>query len=607
MNTKSYPVLIALIVSIGGLLLGISAMISGASEFYRSYFGLEIGSFLEGLAVSAAMAGTFIGNLFAGSLSDKLGRKKALFLAAVLFSFCTLGSGLASNYTFLIISRFIGGFGIGISLLVAPLFIAEFSPSERRGFLVSFNQLNIGIGYMLAYILNTLVLKVIPDPEITWRYMLGIGFIFPAIYIILLFFVPESPRWLIARKRDEEAKKIMKKVGGDAYVEKEYAEIKSVLEADSKKEKPSFGVLWRELFTKRLRLVLLIAFSVAFFQMASGINAVFFFGPKIFRIAGFGAMNAFIQSNLIGIVMVIMTVVSMALIDRLGRKPLLLIGVVIMAVAMLISSYSFNKAQYKVTDATTQNISNTILERAIKNEAKKIDKTFYTVDKIEYEGNQANFYINGTQVGTVDLNTKAIIEAKSEAEFLRQILESLKQKDYQKELNFFADFKAEIRKFSESQILNGKDKYQYEFIASHNGTIESEQLVDDLTNHLYSNYKDLLLDNSITINSILVLVSILLIVVGFSISLGPITWALLSEVFPSRLRGIGISVAGALNGLTSFFVGTLFPIELEQLGAALTFLIFAGFMVLCILTVLKWYPETKGKTLEQIEKELIKE
>mgnify|MGYP002749896054 CR=1 FL=1 len=242
MNHKAYNILITLIVSIGGLLLGISAMISGASEIYRPYFGLTVGSFLEGLAVSAAMAGTVIGNLFAGIISDKLGRKKALFIAAFLCCFFTLGSGLAINYSFLIVSRFIGGFGIGISLLVAPLFIAEFSPSEKRGFLVSFNQLNIGIGYLLAYFLNTLVLKFFPDPEITWRWMFGIGFVFPVVYILLLFLVPESPRWLITRGRDTEAKKIMDRVGGKEYIKKEFTEIKAAVESDAKREKPSFGV-----------------------------------------------------------------------------------------------------------------------------------------------------------------------------------------------------------------------------------------------------------------------------------------------------------------------------------------------------------------------------
>ena len=138
-----YTLLLTFIVSIGGLLLGISANVSGASEFYRSYFELKVGSFLEGFGVSIAMLATFIGNFNAGTISDKIGRKKALLLAAFLFSFCTLGSGLATNYTFFLISRFIGGLGIGISLLVVPMFIAEFAPSEKRGFLVSFNQLNI--------------------------------------------------------------------------------------------------------------------------------------------------------------------------------------------------------------------------------------------------------------------------------------------------------------------------------------------------------------------------------------------------------------------------------------------------------------------------------
>ena len=502
-------------------------MISGASEFYRSYFDLTIGSFKEGLAVSIAMAGTFIGNLFAGSISDKLGRKRALFTAAILFSFCTLGSALSPNYAMLVITRFVGGLGIGVSLLVAPMFIAEFAPSERRGLLVSFNQLNIGIGYMLAYVLNTIVLKIIPDPEITWRWMFGIGFFFPLIYIVLLFFIPESPRWLIIKGKDEEAKKIMDKVGGNEYVEKEFPQIKQTVAEDAQKEHPSFGVLLKELFNKRMRIVLLVALSVGFFQMASGINAVFFFGPKIFRIAGFGGAGAFFQANIIGIVMVIMTIVSMFLIDRLGRKPLLYIGVTIMLLGMVIAGTYFNSARYQV-----------------------------------------------------------------KPESITTIVESTPETDKQ-------HVKIAITELSKESAMQEKDF----FVTLKNKFIQ--QAGDDGIK-LYSNYKDQVLDASISINSIMVLVAILLIVIGFSISLGPITWALLSEIFPSRLRGIGISIAGALNGLTSFVVGTLFPIEIEKLGSANTFFIYGIFMALCLFFVYRWYPETKGKTLEEIEKELIR-
>jgi sugar porter (SP) family MFS transporter len=359
MQSKFYVYKIAFIVSIGGLLLGISANVSGASEFYRSYFDLKIGSFLEGLGVSIAMLATFIGNFNAGAISDKMGRKRALFLAAFLFSFCTLGSGLATNYTFFLITRFIGGLGIGISLLVVPMFIAEFSPQDKRGFLVSFNQLNVGIGFLLAYLLNSAVVKNVADPDVTWRWMLGVGFVFPAVYMVLLQFVPESPRWLIGQGKVDEARKILTKIGGEAHAQKELEEILRATGEGGLQEKQSYRKLWPVLFGKPLRLILLVGLSVAFFQMASGFNSVMFFVPRIFRMAGFGT-GSFFMSNLVGITMVVMTVVSMFLIDRLGRKPLLLIGVSVMAVSILVSAWAFNASSYTIENQGITSITASI-------------------------------------------------------------------------------------------------------------------------------------------------------------------------------------------------------------------------------------------------------
>ena len=533
---NGYTLLLTFIVSIGGLLLGISANVSGASEFYRSYFDLKVGSFLEGFGVSIAMLATFIGNFNAGTISDKIGRKKALLLAAFLFSFCTLGSGLATNYTFFLISRFIGGLGIGISLLVVPMFIAEFAPSGKRGFLVSFNQLNIGIGFLLAYVINSLTIKYIPDPDLTWRWMLGIGFVFPAVYFIALFFVPESPRWLINRGKDEEAKKVMRKIGGEEYAETEYQQIKQAINFSGEGEnKTAYGELWGELFSKPMRLVLLIAFSVAFFQMASGFNSVMFFVPRIFRLAGFGGTGSFFMSNLVGIAMVVMTVVSMFLIDRLGRKPLLLIGVSLMLVSLMVSAWSFSESTY-------------------------------TIEKDDVEQIVQN------------------AETNEVAGVLSKALSKSKNIVFKNELTFFHQFKSDIHS-EVDRIGNGDKEY---------------------ADYIYSKYRGNLVDAAISINSLVVMIAILCFVVGFAISLGPVTWALLSEVFPGKLRGLGISIAGTLNGLTSFIVTTIFPIELEYLGSGTTFFIYGILMFVFILMVIKWFPETKGKTLEEIEAELVK-
>lgn len=530
MQNKFYVYKIAFIVSIGGLLLGISANVSGASEFYRGYFNLKVGSFLEGLGVSIAMLATFIGNFYAGALADKIGRKKALLVSAFLFSFCTLGSALAINYTLFLISRFIGGLGIGISLLVVPLFIAEFSPQKKRGFLVSFNQLNITIGFLLAYFINAVVINMVTDNELIWRWMLGVGFIFPVVYILLMLFVPESPRWLLGKGKSGEAKAILTKIGGIKHAEKELQEILRSTETDSNKRKTSYRELLPLMFSQPMRLVLLVALSVAFFQMASGLNSVLFFVPRIFRMAGFGSSGSFFMPNLVGITMVVMTIVSMFAIDRLGRKPLLLIGVSVMAVSILVSAWAFNNSYYLI-------------------EKRDIDRV------------------------------TSAIENTPEKQIVLDALVKISKQGKQKEKAFFTSFKNEI-------LAETGDKKQAEKI--------------------YSEQRGALLDASISIKSVLVMITILGFVIGFSISLGPITWALLSEIFPGQLRGLGISIAGTLNALTSFIVTTIFPIELEVIGVAATFLIYGVLLLVFIVLVIRWYPETKGKSLEEIERMMVR-
>lgn len=435
-NSSFYIYAICFIVSIGGLLLGVSANVSGASIYFFDYFGLQKGSFSEGLAVSITMLSTFIGNFFAGNVSERIGRRKSLMLAAFLFCFCTLGSALSRNYHFFLLSRFIGGLGIGISLLVVPMYIAELAPADKRGFLVSFNQLNIGVGYLVAYASNTLVNNLFDAPEAKWRWMLGVGALFPLVYLLGLSFVPESRVWLANHGRKSGAQQ----------------NARPAQDSGSGRDGLSYAEQGKRLFSRRMRLVVFIAFSVAFFQMACGINSILFYAPKVFDMAGFNAANSFLHANLIGICMVVMTFVSMSLIDRLGRKPLLLIGSVIMLAALLLVSVTF--------------------------------------------------YLGGAPW----------------------------------------------------TILAG----------------------------------------------------LLAVVVGFSISLGPVTWILLAEVFPYHVKGLGISLAGVFNGLVSFLVTTLFPIEAEYLGLGHTFMIYAVVMLCCLVSVYLVYPETKGKSMEALEKELIR-
>ncbi|MDD5571630.1 MAG: sugar porter family MFS transporter [Bacteroidales bacterium] len=611
-HNKFYVVIISLIASIGGLLLGFSASISGAQDFYKTFFELPEGSFWIGFSVSASMFGTFIGNFFAGTTCDKLGRRKSLMLAAILFSFCTIGSGLSDSFVLFLITRFIGGLGIGISLLVVPLYIAEIAPSKQRGFLVSFNQLNIVIGISANYFINYGILKMISDPDLTWRWMLGIGFVPAVIYFILLFLIPESPRWLIQKGKEDDAKKTMLRIGGEEHAENEFKQIKSsLIAAETKKEKSS----WGELFNNKMWLILVIGLTIAFFQQISGINAIFFFLPKIFRLAGGSEAGSLIQATMVGVTNVVMTVAAMFLIDRIGRKPLLLTGVSIIIVSLLITAFSFKNAKYQIKSDAINLICNSVIEDAIKSEAKKINPGNYNIDKIEYADSNVILYKNGNIAASLSMNSPEIKSAKNEAGILNGILKKIENKQYDKEIDFFKYLKTNIESAVNSGVLkvsaNNKtnnDAAFYEAIKikmkDNNNTHKISKSIADVK---YSYYKDKILENSISINSLLVLIAIIGFVIGFAISLGPITWTLLSEIFPNKVRGLGISIAGTLNGITSFVVATIFPAELENLGSSATYFIYAGFMIAFIFIVIKFFPETKGKSLEEIENILIKQ
>ena len=343
----AYSIVISLIVAIGGFLLGFdSSVISGATPFYKRVFELPEGSLLIGLSVSSIIAGAVIGNLFAGLLADRFGRKKVLLVTALLFGFCAVGCALATSVAFFIVARIVGGLGIGLAILIAPMYIAEIAPPAKRGFLVTFNQLNIVTGISVAYFSNYFVLRSCRTRPSNWRVMLGVGTIPALLYLLLLLIVPESPRWLVQRGRDEQALAIMRRVGGEEHAAGEYQQIKKSLATHAAGEGAAFG----ELFSKRMRFVMFIGLVIAFFQQVSGINAILYYAPMIFEMAGGGKEAAFLQAVILGLVNFGMTIVSMFLIDRLGRKPLLLIGSLLMAASLLTASFAFRQARYELTE-----------------------------------------------------------------------------------------------------------------------------------------------------------------------------------------------------------------------------------------------------------------
>jgi sugar porter (SP) family MFS transporter len=444
---------IALAAALGGFLLGFDAtVISGAVPFIRDYFGLggESGSLKLGWAVSALGWAAMAGNLTAGALSDRLGRRFVLRSTAVLFFCSALLAAVSTSYPAFILARIFGGIGVGAAILTAPLYIAEIAPASRRGILVSLNQLMIVIGISVSLFSNTLLL---PLGSECWRWMLGVQMIPALVFFLLLLGIPDSPRWLLARGRRQAALDVLRSVHGEAAAEQELRAIEAVPRATAG------ASLWRALqalFSKRMRFVMVFALGLAFFQQITGINAVFYYLPTIFAQAGGGLASAFRQSVLVGLVNVVMTLVAMRMVDRLGRKPLLIVGVSGMSVSLLTISWAFRTAALAPAGAPIEHAT-------------------------------------------------------------------------------------------------------------------------------------------------LILIAIITFVASFAISLGPVMWVMLAEIFPAGQRALAISVAGFWNSAISASVTLVFPWELSQWGPSGTFLAYGLLALAALLFISILGPETKGRTLEEIE------
>ena len=304
---------VALIVALGGFLMGFDAsVISGVVGFIETEFQLskiELGWSVSSLALTATFA-----MMVAGPLSDRIGRRPVLKIAAVLFALSAVASAIAPNFLLLVIARMVGGLGVGAALIIAPMYIAEIAPAEIRGRMVSFNQLNIVIGISAAFFSNYLVLTLGQSDlawaeslrlgDWNWRWMLGIETLPAILYFLALFSVPESPRWLALRGREDEALEVLEKVSGP---EQAAADLKAVHES-IEAEAEVGGVSLKALFHPSMKLVLTIGVSVGILQQITGINSVFFYSPMIFEQSGIGTNAAFMQAVLVGLVNLVFTV-----------------------------------------------------------------------------------------------------------------------------------------------------------------------------------------------------------------------------------------------------------------------------------------------------------
>jgi SP family xylose:H+ symportor-like MFS transporter len=308
----------AVVAALGGLLFGFdTAVISGTTEDLERVY--DISGFMLGLAVATALIGTIVGALCAGRPVDRYGRKKVLFAIGVLYFVGALGSGLVTHLGLFMAFRFIGGIGVGVASVVAPIYTAEIAPPRLRGRLVGLVQFNIVLGILLAYLSNFVIDGLLPE-DIAWRWMFMVMAFPAAVFFLLLFTTPETPRWLFAVGRREEAVEVIGRLTSSAEEARlETEEIEESLAAQHGKAQAPF-------FVRANRKVILLAVAIAAFNQLSGINAILYYAPDIFRMAGAGDNSASLQSVVVGLVNLVSTMVALTIIDRIGRRKLMLIG-----------------------------------------------------------------------------------------------------------------------------------------------------------------------------------------------------------------------------------------------------------------------------------------
>jgi SP family xylose:H+ symportor-like MFS transporter len=333
MQNKQFLYQITIVATLGGLLFGYdTAVISGAISNLAEYFSLSPAQ--KGWAASSALVGCIAGAILASYLSISIGRKRGMIVASILFFISALGSGLADNFTIFIIYRIVGGVGVGLASMLAPMYIAEISPASQRGLLVSLYQLAIVTGIIVVYFVNYII-ALQGDAQwnlnLGWRWMFASEAIPSLLYFAFLFLVPQSPRWQAMKGYNEKAKNTLNKINGEALADDIFREIQEELKQER-------GTL-KDLLTPAMKLALTIGLGLSIFQQITGINAIMYYAPEIFRSFGSSGDTALLQTILVGTVNLIFTIVAIYSIDKLGRKPLLLWGMMGMGICLFIVGF----------------------------------------------------------------------------------------------------------------------------------------------------------------------------------------------------------------------------------------------------------------------------
>ena len=443
MKGNKYLILSALAASLGGLLFGFdTAVISGAEKSIQQVFDLS--DFWHGFTVAIALIGTLAGAIISGRPADLFGRKKSLMAIAVLYTVSALGSALAQNWEMFLFYRFIGGIGVGASSVIAPMYIAEIAPAHLRGRLGTSFQLNIVGGILLSYFSNYWISQTIELGA--WRWMLGVESFPAVVFFVLVLVIPDSPRWLVLKGRDDEAEIILQKLGSP-NPEKELIEIEASFERKA-------GIKRESLFSSAYRIPVVLAILVALFNQMSGINAIMYYAPRIFEMVGYAQHSALIQSISVGATLFVFTIVGMFLVDKAGRKKLLLIG----SAGMLFFLGMVAKTIFTTTDGSIWTL----------------------------------IYLSG-----------------------------------------FITF--------------------------------------------------------------------------FAFSQGTVIWVYISEIFPNTVRAKGQALGSFTHWSAAAVISWIFPVLAGNSGGGWAFSIFSASMLLQFIVVWRFFPETKGKSLEQIQKEMMKE
>ncbi len=454
MNQKKFLLLITSVSALGGLLFGYdTGVINGAQFYLTKYFALD--ATMQGFVVGSALIGCFVGAIIAGPLSIKIGRKNSLIISAILFTISAWGSGLPAmlpeSVSLLVFFRLIGGLGIGVASMNAPMYIAEIAPAKKRGNLVTYYQLAVVIGFFVVFLATYFIGSGLTEAEnlqFGWRRMFWSELIPSLSFLLLLFIVPKSPRWLALKGRNEESLSVLVKIHGEANAKLENEEIQESLRTNKESSNINY-------FKKGVLIIIVIGSVLSILQQFTGINAVLYYGADIFEKAlGFGKEDILLQQVLLAFINLIFTFIAMATVDKFGRKPLIYIGSLGMILGFLLLGFSLQ----------------------------------------------------------------------------------------QKAIGFIS------------------------------------------------------------------LLGVLIFIASFAMSMGPVVWVLLSEMFPNKMRSVAMSVAVAAQWAANYFVTQTFPMVTESAmnknefwNGSLPYFIFVGFIIFIMIFTYKFIPETKGKSLEQLE------